>query len=85
MNLLRTLVVESPAVHRLGWTLLHSIWEGLVIAILLAVALAVMRRRSAQARYLVSCGAMIALAVTPVATFFLLTAAPRTARTPAPV
>ncbi|MDB5174037.1 MAG: TonB domain/peptidase domain protein, partial [Phycisphaerales bacterium] len=61
--------LESPLIHRIGWTLLHSLWQGLLIALLLAMVLAVLRRRSPQSRYLASCAAMVALAIAPVITF----------------
>jgi hypothetical protein len=43
MNALQTLV-ESPVVQRLGWTLLHSAWQGLAIAIVLVILLPAPRR-----------------------------------------
>ncbi len=38
----------------LGWTLLHSLWQGAVFAIFLALMLILMRRFTAQTRYLVA-------------------------------
>jgi beta-lactamase regulating signal transducer with metallopeptidase domain len=42
----------------LGWTLLHTVWEGAAAALLLAVALAC--TRSSRARYLLACAALTA-------------------------
>jgi len=64
-------VMSSAAVERLGWTLVHFVWQGAAVALVLGVALAAMRRRSAGARYVASCLAMIALAAAPVVTFVL--------------
>jgi beta-lactamase regulating signal transducer with metallopeptidase domain len=41
-----------------GWALLHLVWQGAAIAVLLATVLALMEKRSANARYLVSCAAL---------------------------
>src|SRR5688500_17218903 len=76
MNPLSHLVesLESPLVHRLGWTLAHSLWEGAAVALLLGLVLALLKRRSPQARYLAACGAMLAMAALPVVTFHLVPA-----------
>ncbi len=52
----------------LGWTLLHFLWQGLVLAALLAVALRFLRR-AANLRYLAGCAALLLMALAPVATF----------------
>ena len=48
-------------VERLGWTLVHFVWEGALIALVLALALP-MVRQSAKARYALACVALLALA-----------------------
>lgn len=48
--------------------LLHFVWQGAVIAFVLWIALFLMRRRSANARYLASCLALAALVAAPVIT-----------------
>ncbi len=53
----------------LGWTLLHSLWQGVVIAILMAVVLLFLNRRSAQVRYLVAISALFAVVTAAVVTF----------------
>jgi parallel beta-helix repeat protein len=49
MNTLRELL--PPLAERLGWAVLHSLWQGTLAAALLALALAAMRRHSAAARH----------------------------------
>jgi len=39
-------LLASPLAARLGWTCLHSLWQGLAIAALLAIALRLVPRRS---------------------------------------
>ena len=51
-----------------GWTLVHFLWEGALVALLAAVALWLMRGASAQARYLTACAALVAALVAPLAT-----------------
>jgi beta-lactamase regulating signal transducer with metallopeptidase domain len=53
----------------LGWTVLHSLWQGAVISLLLAAALTSLRNRSPQARYLAALIAMSALLASAAATF----------------
>ena len=43
--------LTGPLAERLGWALLHFVWEGAVVAVMLAVALRALRRRSATVRY----------------------------------
>ena len=54
----------------IGWTLLHFVWQGAAIALVIAAVLAVCRRRSSssQARYAVACVGLAALLAAPVAT-----------------
>ncbi len=54
MNSLQA-IADSPMVYRLGWILLHSVWQVLAVAIGLAVLLPALRRRGARAGYAVSC------------------------------
>lgn len=65
---------QRPLMHALGWSLLHFCWQGTVIAILLAGALDVLRSRSSQIRYMVSCSALALMFLAPLATFAHLAA-----------
>ncbi len=56
MRLLETWVA-TPLAGAAGWTLLHSLWEGAIIAAALAAALVTVR--SARARYAAACVAML--------------------------
>jgi beta-lactamase regulating signal transducer with metallopeptidase domain len=55
----------SNAIWRaLGWTLIHSIWQGIAIALLTAILLQLLRHRAAQTRYQIAyCALMSLLAV----------------------
>jgi len=54
-------LLGSPLAQAIGWALVHLVWQGAVVAGLLAAALALLQRRSAQARYAVSCAALLLL------------------------
>jgi beta-lactamase regulating signal transducer with metallopeptidase domain len=57
------LVLES-----LGWALIHLLWQGALVAVLLAFALRVLGRKAATARYALACTALLVMLVLPVAT-----------------
>jgi GWxTD domain-containing protein len=56
-------------VRAFGWSLMHFVWEGAVVAGLLAVVLRVLRGRSAQLRYGVACGALALMVALSLVTF----------------
>ncbi len=58
-------------IERIGWVLIHFLWQGAAVSALLATTLAALRKSSAAVRYAVSCGAMAVLLLAPVATFLL--------------
>src|SRR6267142_952456 len=60
--------------YTLGLTLLHFLWQGAVIALLLAVANTAMRRASARSRYAAACIALALMFACAVATFLSLNA-----------
>jgi beta-lactamase regulating signal transducer with metallopeptidase domain len=61
-------LLSSPLAHAIGWALLHLLWQGVVVAGILAAALALLSKQSARTRYAVSCSALALLLVLGVAT-----------------
>ena len=62
--------IASPALVRsLGFALLHSLWQGGVLALLLAGVLPLLRRRRAEVRYAVAAGALASLLLSVGLTF----------------
>jgi hypothetical protein len=53
--------ILSALGERLGWTVLHSLWQGAAIAVILAITLVALRRRSAAARHAACLLALIVL------------------------
>lgn len=51
----------DSGVFMVGWSLLHLLWQGILIAAVLCILLSLMRRHSANARYVVSCVALALL------------------------
>lgn len=68
---------RQPAVHALGWTLLHFLWQGTVVAFLLASVLGVLRGKRPQWRYVAACCALVLMLLVPLATWLHLAAAPQ--------
>jgi len=71
MNSIATLL-DKPIFQALGWTLIHFIWQGALIAILYAGVSVLLRRFSANVRYAAACGAMLLMLIAPAATIFAL-------------
>lgn len=69
----------SDLVWRLGWTLLHSVWQLLVIGALVGLTLALLSRRSANLRYWIACLGMAGFYLPLVATFVFAPAPPSVA------
>lgn len=65
-------IFSSPTAETLGWTLLHSLWQGLLIAVLLIITLRFISERAASVRYVVSCAALMAFVLSSLITFIYL-------------
>jgi beta-lactamase regulating signal transducer with metallopeptidase domain len=59
--------------ERLGWTLLHFLWQGILVAALYALARALAGGRiSARGRYAIACASLLAMTVAPALTYWWL-------------
>jgi beta-lactamase regulating signal transducer with metallopeptidase domain len=61
-------LLSQGVVERLGWTLIHFVWQATVVAMLLVAALRLLRRCSANCRYVAGCVALALMVALPVAT-----------------
>ena len=61
-----------PAAQAVGWTLLHFVWQGAVLAAVLWTVLHLMREGSANVRYLVCCWGMALMLAAPATTLLVL-------------
>ena len=64
--------MHTPLARTLAWSLVHFLWEGAAIAIVLAALLLLARRDSARIRYAIACLAMLAMPVAFGITFAIL-------------
>ncbi len=66
---LNEVIFLAPAVEAFGWTLLHFVWQGTLVALAFGCFLAFSQGTSPRVRYLVGCGALSLMALTGVSTF----------------
>ena len=71
MDMLRNILSQS-VVHKLGWTLLHSLWQGGMVMLLLVVLLRVFRKSSANLRYVIACMGLAVIVLLPAITFYII-------------
>jgi len=65
-------ILSRPPIERLGWTLIHFVWQGVFVWACLAVLLWRMKNRTAQVRYLASCVVLLLLVILPVFTYVVV-------------
>ncbi|MFC5271081.1 M56 family metallopeptidase [Adhaeribacter terreus] len=75
--------LSQELTQALGWTLLHSLWQGALVALALSVVLVFLNRASAQVRYFISATALFTTLALAVFTFFRLYQEPAQITTPA--
>jgi bla regulator protein blaR1 len=62
-------IFSDELIEALGWTLVHSLWQGAIIAVVLLALLFALRRKSAQIKYFLSFVALASLLIWAVFTF----------------
>lgn len=62
-------ILQDPVLERVGWALLHSVWQAAAIAGALAASMRL--TRSSQNRYLLACVALILSLLAPAATVWI--------------
>ena len=72
MNAMQVLS-SQPWAERLGWVLVHFVWQGLSIAFLYAAARGVLGRAlNPKERYLIGCAALASMMAAPLVTWTLM-------------
>lgn len=66
-------IAHHPWLNVVGWTLVHFVWQAVIIVAVVAILLHLLRRRSAQARYATGVGGLVVLAALPLVTATYLT------------
>jgi beta-lactamase regulating signal transducer with metallopeptidase domain len=64
MKAVETLLTHS-VIQTVGWALLYSLWQGILISVLLNGALGLLRKSRASTRYMLACIALILMLVLP--------------------
>jgi beta-lactamase regulating signal transducer with metallopeptidase domain len=66
-------LLNQPWTERLGWTLLHFLWQGILVAALYAIARTLAGDRlAARGRYAIACASLLTMAVAPALTYWRL-------------
>ena len=66
-------LLNQPWAERLGWTLLHFLWQGILVAALYALARTLAGGRiSARGRYAFACASLLAMTAAPAVTYWWL-------------
>ena len=71
-------LLDSPFAYHLGWTLLHFLWQGMLVGALYSCLRNYMADASPQARYVLSLGTLTMLTVLPLVTLLYLMGTPQT-------
>jgi|GEM_PF-2806145 len=61
----------GPYFEPLGWALVHFLWQGAIVALLLGAILPCLAQAASSKRYLAGCIGLAIMAICPMATFYL--------------
>jgi beta-lactamase regulating signal transducer with metallopeptidase domain/uncharacterized protein involved in exopolysaccharide biosynthesis len=64
-------ILNHSIMRQVGWMLLHSLWQGALVAMVFVVLRSVLCRRSANLRYLAGCLCLVALVAAPLLTLLI--------------
>ncbi len=67
-----TLFLDTPLAETLGWTVLHSLWQGVLLALLVKIGLQLGAKWTARRRYYLAYAALFAQLVIAIGTFYYL-------------
>lgn len=69
-------LLANPTLYRLGLTVLHALWELLVLGLLIWVGLVALRRQTSAFRYSFACTGLLLMVAAPLLTFSLIGSMP---------
>src|SRR5210317_1353251 len=69
MNILQNILSEQ-FIYALGWTLVHSLWQGAIVGLLIAGAMILLHKYTARLRYFIYNVSLFVLAALAILTFF---------------
>ncbi|HUT31337.1 MAG TPA: M56 family metallopeptidase [Sedimentisphaerales bacterium] len=65
-------VLSHPTVERVGWTLVHFLWQAAALAVIFGIELALLRKSKANVRYLAGCLTLALMMLAPCLTVFMV-------------
>ncbi|OYT13921.1 MAG: hypothetical protein B6I19_02600 [Bacteroidetes bacterium 4572_114] len=68
MNLIQQFI-SGQTIYSLGWTIIHSLWQILIIAVALRILLNIFKKASTNIRYLLSATSLVMILVAGIITF----------------
>ncbi len=71
MDILKN-ILSQEIIQRLGWTLVHFVWQAAAIGLLLAIVLRLLHKSSASLRYIIACMALALIVLMPAVTIKML-------------
>lgn len=63
-------LLSEELIYALGWTVIHSLWQGALIAFLIGILMVSLQNKPARLRYVVANSSLAAVLLLAVATFF---------------
>jgi len=70
MDTLATFLSEQT-IQRIGWVLIHFLWQGVAVAALMWCAMKMLRKASANLRYIAACAGLVLMVLASVVTFMM--------------
>jgi beta-lactamase regulating signal transducer with metallopeptidase domain len=61
-------IFQAEIIQRLGWTLVHFVWQATAIGLILAIVLKLLHKSSASLRYIIACMALCLIVLMPAVT-----------------
>ena len=61
--------LSEQTIERIGWMLVHFLWQGIAIGALMWCVLKALAKASSDVRYIVACAGLLLMAAAPVVTF----------------
>lgn len=65
-------IFSDELIQALGWTMIHSLWQGFAVAILMGLAMIVLQKKSSKVRYEIAWFALFLVFVLSLSTFIYL-------------
>jgi len=67
-------ILQQPSVVMVGWSLVHFLWQGVLVALVVAAVLRANRHSSAETRYAIAGTGLLVMLACPIVTFLVMSA-----------